>query len=486
MKKTKSNNNQLSPEQYIRQRLRSLEIGTCYMNRNWNVTGKALAIITRKHKQGTITAGLFFIDTFCLGIRESSYYFSISQEEFNGLINQFKINMNIPIEVATYQEIHNLIYGVIEFAEEGGITPAPSFNTTRFFLEEDTDDIPLIRYWYGKEGKHLLIANSRQELDKFMPFLIGHLGANNVYFTSIYSKKIYNGTEYVDGKTAKDIQNLFSKIVPPKKVELEKYTYSNNNYPKELNIMNKNVYEILTDPKNNCNLSEDIIKELMALPHEELKADLENIIMYEIGQTHDDISEEELNEEPQSVILHCVILLGELGYESSLPVILELLSQNEKFINFHFGFLLNEVFVPTIYLLGKNKLDELMKFMKTPGLYTYAKYLVSPAVALIAKKEPQRREEIISWYKELLTFYSEKLKDNVCCDGTLIGLISVDIKKLNGVELLPELKTLYDTGMVDESCCGSYEKIESTISKNDGYSINYSLNINDRYKAFNN
>ena len=218
MKKTKSNNNQLSPEQYIRQRLRSLEIGTCYMNRNWNVTGKALAIITRKHKQGTITAGLFFIDTFCLGIRESSYYFSISQEEFNGLINQFKINMNIPIEVATYQEIHNLIYGVIEFAEEGGITPAPSFNTTRFFLEEDTDDIPLIRYWYGKEGKHLLIANSRQELDKFMPFLIGHLGANNVYFTSIYSKKIYNGTEYVDGKTAKDIQNLFSKIVPPKKV----------------------------------------------------------------------------------------------------------------------------------------------------------------------------------------------------------------------------------------------------------------------------
>lgn len=62
-----------------------------------------------------------------------------------------------------YVTVHNLIYGAIEFAEEAGCSPDKSFNITRYILSPDTEDIPLVQFDFGKDGKHLLIANSRND-----------------------------------------------------------------------------------------------------------------------------------------------------------------------------------------------------------------------------------------------------------------------------------------------------------------------------------
>lgn len=43
-----------------------------------------------------------------------------------------------------------MIFGAIAFAEEAGITPSNSFELTQYLLEEDTEDVPLIEYDYGK------------------------------------------------------------------------------------------------------------------------------------------------------------------------------------------------------------------------------------------------------------------------------------------------------------------------------------------------
>ena len=93
-----------------------------------------------------------------------------------------------------------------------------------------------------------------------------------------------------------------------------------------------------------------------------------------------------------------------------------------------------------------------------------ARYLVFPAVALIAERQPERRDEVIKWFRKVLQFYVPRLERQECCDGTLIGLMTSSIMNLQAEELLPELKTLYDTGLVDEMCCGNYETIAKEIS----------------------
>ena len=60
------------------------------------------------------------------------------------------------LEECSYEEAHNIIYGAIEYAAEQGRKPHSSFMITKYMLEEDTDDIPLIEYEFGNSFRHNL------------------------------------------------------------------------------------------------------------------------------------------------------------------------------------------------------------------------------------------------------------------------------------------------------------------------------------------
>ena len=47
--------------------------------------------------------------------------------------------------------------------------------------EEDTDDIPLMKFDYGKTGKHLLVVDNKFELDFYLPKLRKNLGDDFSY-----------------------------------------------------------------------------------------------------------------------------------------------------------------------------------------------------------------------------------------------------------------------------------------------------------------
>lgn len=477
MKKTKHNQT-LTPEQYIRQKARTLELGQCYMNKNWFISGVGIAVVCRCHKKDTYTFGVFQLDTFCSGLVECKIEFSRDKESYENIMAYLKNTFGI--EPVTYQEVHNLIYGAVAFGEDAGFTPPNIYNLAKFLLEEDTEDIPLINYQFGKYGKHFLWAESEQELDEFMPHLIHHLGKENVLFGLMGSDAIFKGEDFYDSQTRAAMRKLAAKIRLSKEQPVEEYSYKHPDYPTELNLKHQELADLLYDSKNYLTLSDEQINSILALPHDEVRSDLEQIALYETGKTSDAIpvvSEENRN----SVLLHCIILLGQLGYKESLPVVLETLSQKKLYYNYHFGIILNETYVPTLYQLGKDQLDKLEEYLYTPGLYTYARYLVFPILVQIIEHEPERREEVIEWLRNILNFYAGKLENNECCDGSLIGLLTTDIIKLKGEELLPELKVLFETGKVNEECCGSYEKVAEQINKPSAFYINYQFDVFEHY-----
>ncbi len=161
----------LTEEQFIRLKMRSLPITECLMETGWEERGLCCIVVSRQHPNGKITMGVFLVDNFCLGLKETHYFFEIPDEDY-----ATRIGGDVAMKKVSYEEVHNFIYGAIAFAEEVGIKPAKSFELTQYILEEDTEDIPLIEYPYGKNGKYYLYADTLMELNTHLKHLQNVLG----------------------------------------------------------------------------------------------------------------------------------------------------------------------------------------------------------------------------------------------------------------------------------------------------------------------
>ncbi len=117
----------------------------------------AHVIVTRVRPSGNLVMASFLVDTFCLGVKDAGYHENITPYDSEKYLGNYKNGMGL--EEISYNEAHNIIYGAMAFAEEGGIKPSKEFDPAGYILEEDTDDIPLIEYDFGKNGKHFLVVN---------------------------------------------------------------------------------------------------------------------------------------------------------------------------------------------------------------------------------------------------------------------------------------------------------------------------------------
>ena len=60
----------LSPENFIRNKARSLPIFECLVNADWEEGKLADMVVARQHTNGNITAGLYQVDLACLGVKD--------------------------------------------------------------------------------------------------------------------------------------------------------------------------------------------------------------------------------------------------------------------------------------------------------------------------------------------------------------------------------------------------------------------------------
>ena len=170
-KKNKSGGQQfLSDKQFVRQRMQTLPIGDCYITSSITENGEGYVVVSRTHTGGRISFACYLVDAWCCGVKDSLFKLRLEDYEFEDFIK------HIDGQQCSYEEAHNWVYGSIAYAEEAGIAPDKSFLLTKYFLQEDTDDIPLIEFDFGKDGKHCLVAHSRLEASRYLPLLKKNLG----------------------------------------------------------------------------------------------------------------------------------------------------------------------------------------------------------------------------------------------------------------------------------------------------------------------
>lgn len=128
----------LSPEKYIRTKARLLPIHKCLITKGWEFSKIANVVVTRKHSNGNITAGMYLVDLAELGTKDAHYKFNSNEDLFFDEINsytQFGSLEEIPYELA-----HNIIYQGIEFREDiAGLKPPKEFEVAQYVLEKEDE-----------------------------------------------------------------------------------------------------------------------------------------------------------------------------------------------------------------------------------------------------------------------------------------------------------------------------------------------------------
>lgn len=458
---TKGKQHNISPEKLIRERGRSLEIHECYMDKELlKDCGETTIIITRRHKGDKFTVGIYLLDTYCTGVKDTFYRTRMDEMDYKDLIQHFSSHCNL--QKTDYIEVHNWIFGAVEFAEEAGIKPHKDFAVTKWLLEDDEDEsIPIIEYEFGKNGKHFLVSQTKADADKYIPLLRKNLG-NDFQF-------IIKEPDFWGVHNTSETQ----------------YEHTHRCYPSVLDLKHKELISFIHDHETVCP-SREAIDTLLNLDWESLRTDIENLILFETGCTCDRISEARWKDFNPTII-YSLLLLGETGDGYSIDVVLETLRQNEDYMECHFGDYSEEVITPVLCKLAKDSLGLLFDFLTEPGLFTFSKSLVFPAVYCIGHSYPDKKEKAVEWFRNALAFIAEELpKGTRYCDGILAGFAVHHAINLDGKALKDDIKAVYDTNLIDTSMEGTWEDVRKDIESMSyvNWQTDYELDILKEFEGY--
>lgn len=139
-----------NPEKLIKNRARKLALHKCVVNADWQENRKASVMVVRQHTNGNYTICSYLVDLMCLGVKDTFYKFNVSEFEYTDVLQEFLDVGGIEID---YDLAHNIIFAGYEFALNCGIKPHKDFEkVTKFMLEKDDENVPLIDVECGENG----------------------------------------------------------------------------------------------------------------------------------------------------------------------------------------------------------------------------------------------------------------------------------------------------------------------------------------------
>jgi hypothetical protein len=224
---------------------------------------------------------------------------------------------------------------------------------------------------------------------------------------------------------------------------------------------------------NGLYIGEGKLNTLLSLPKESLIADLELVLQDSIsryGYFSDLADEEGWNEEKMNFVVHAICLLGEIESSSSIHLIFDVLSQSDEYFELYLGDILTSIIWEPIYKIANYNLNACKQFMLKPGIDTYARTAIPDMVEQLAFHQPERLDEALQWFKELIHFFLDsKLEDNVI-DSDVIGLLICNVIDINGIVLLPEIEQLFEKRIVSTGICGDWKDVKKAFERPSKYS----------------
>jgi tetratricopeptide (TPR) repeat protein len=256
---------------------------------------------------------------------------------------------------------------------------------------------------------------------------------------------------------AKIILDLFLEIAPDT-METQEVAYAYIDNPVELN--HEEIFELYVE---NFDIPTEHIKNILKLPRKTLVEDLESIL-------HDKIHKfqylELFNDQkisPDISVLHALSFLKELDAIESIPVILKVLNQRKRFIEYYCWPVLNGEIISIIFPFVSQEPRDFLPLTKHEHVTTEVKYAIANGVLLILSEDESRRPEIVAWHKDFLNHHLKDL-DKSNLSSHEFAFIVWGYSNFCLDEMLPEIKVLFDRKWVEEGFFNDYEEIHSNIT----------------------
>lgn len=222
---------------------------------------------------------------------------------------------------------------------------------------------------------------------------------------------------------------------------------------------------------NSLRINHGLLREILLLPRKSLIADLHKVVYDSIAR-YDYFSEETIwSPETHEFLQHAILLLTELKSVESLKVIFDILRQDAEYLDYWFGDNLTGSIWEYLFVSGQTNLDKFRSFLFEPNHYSIARSVISEAVVQIAFHLPERKNEIINWFKDIIEEILARKDEEKIIDTDWIGFIVSDLLDINAVELSPLLKKLFDAELISEYICGNYEDVLRDFNSPKDYTL---------------
>ena len=185
---------------------------------------------------------------------------------------------------------------------------------------------------------------------------------------------------------------------------------------------------------------------------------------------------------------HALLLLADLKQENPLPFILDILRQDDEYIDFWFGDSLSSLAIPALYFSGKDNIKSFIDFIKEPNVSAYTKSMVSESLCkILYYKKEVSKTVLIDYCNDILDFFIENKDDKNIIDTEFLGLFVSDLVDYKLKELLPKIKQLFYLNIVGYGVCGYYESVVEDISSELKKDLSIKENsISEKYLYFKN
>lgn len=451
-KKKKNNNAQsMSPEKYITTKARKLPLGKTYISRQSAQTGIYVAIVTRVHSSGKLTVGVYLIDMYCLGVKDSFYYRAMDPDEFE---ERFLSGQVSDFEETEYAEAHNLIYGALEYAEEAGIGSAREFKVSEYILEPDDEKIPLMDFEFGHNGMRELVIGPDYKEMKYIPMLEKNVPEE--FIVTGYSDRYYAeeddeiSYEATTGNT------------DPHSFNFDFHPFPHDPYPEDVeDVRHKELLNIFYPSKNDLGTTLDArqIAAIRAIPRDEILSDLRLIAAYELGEAEKEIVEDSCyNLIESNVMYHICSILAEIGGNDTKDLVNSIMQQSYYWHKAYLGDYGLEISHSLLANAYEDCPEELAHMVVEQGYSANTRATMLFALECIALWNPSVRGRVEKELLDLaeLILHGDGSNLPLLNDYT-IGTLSNVIIGLRMKSALPLVKEMHDRNLVDEKVFGDYE-----------------------------
>ena len=123
----------------------------CLSSSGWEETGVAQAFVVRQMPNLKYLVGVYLVDVFCLGVKDTFVRFGFGYKEFNAFIRRSPMQFH---EV-DYEHVRSIVLGAAEYARQLGFEPHEDWANSKSIIESERSFDR--KFKFGKDGEPFYI-----------------------------------------------------------------------------------------------------------------------------------------------------------------------------------------------------------------------------------------------------------------------------------------------------------------------------------------